>query len=122
MRYMFLLALGASVFGCTSEPCSVTEETEEVEPATVCDVTKDLNHDGCYDAVCRMLVPKGGDLNGVLVTEDMVIETRYFGSCENPQDLVLNPSCEDDPSVTEGDGCSTMFCQLPGGRAVYICE
>lgn len=121
MRYLCLLVLCATAFGCFSTP-RPKAETKAEEPSTVCDVTKDLNNDGCNDAVCRMLVPEGDDLNGVVVTEDLVIETRYFGSCENPQDLVLNPACEDDLDVTEGDGCSSMFCQLPGGAAVYICE
>lgn len=117
---MLVLLMGLLASGCSAS-VYVDRDVPE-EPTTVCDVTKDLNHDGCYDAVCRMLVPRGGDLNGVPVTKDMVIETRYFGSCKNPQDLVLNPPCMDDPDVTEGDGCSVMTCQLPGGTATYICE
>lgn len=124
MRILPLLVLCLSAFGCRSVPEDETEEVVvvTVPSSTVCDLTQDLNHDGCNDAVCRMRLPEGSELNDEVLSEDLVIETRYFGSCTNPQDLMLDSECADDPAVTEGDGCSQMTCQLPSGSALYNCE
>lgn len=124
MRLMPFLSLLCLLSAC----CSV-DETEEVITTTeapltktVCDVTVDLNKDGCNDAVCKTLALEGTELGGEVLTEDLVIETRYFGTCDNPQELVLDPDCSIDPDVLEGDGCSTITCELPGGSATYFCE
>lgn len=83
-----------------------------------CDVTQDLNGDGCKDAVCKILLRAGSTLGSGTLSKDLLITLKYWGSCENPQDLELNPDCTTLTDTT-GDGCPDAVCQLPGGVATY---
>ena len=117
---MFLAMCLACSFlvGCVDDQNAPDDEDVEESVLVDCDVTEDLDEDGCNDAVCKILLPEGSKLGDSTLTEDLVLTLEYDGSCANPQDIVLNPDCGTDIDVTD-DGCADAVCQLPSGVAVF---